>query len=206
MDLTAGILILFCNKYRSIKISRRFKSCGRNFNTGKDIIIQNPQCITIGNNVGIGKEAGFYPCVHYAGIKYNPEIIIGDNVWIGIRNSFAAINKVQIGNNVLFAGFVHITDHSHGYEDIEKPINGQQLIHKGPVIIEDDCWLGFSCEVLSGVHIGKHSIIAARAVVTKDVPPYTIVAGNPARIVKQYNFDTKKWEKVNKWNIISYQV
>ena len=59
------------------------------------------------------------------------------------------------------------------------PISKQPLISKGPVIIEDECWLGFSCEILSGVHIGRHSIIAARTVVTKDVPPYSIVAGNP---------------------------
>lgn len=176
----------------------RLKFCGRNFRIGKDVTIQNPQCITIGNNVGIGKDSCFLPCIDYAGIKYNPEIIIGNNVCIGIRNSFAAINKIQIGNNVLFAGFVHITDHSHGYEDVDKPITVQQLIQKGPVIIEDDCWLGFSSEILSGVHIGKHSIVAARAVVTKDVPPYCIVAGNPARIVKQYNFKTKIWENIKK--------
>ena len=96
---------------------------------------------------------------------------------------------------VLFAGYVHVTDHSHGYEDINMPISKQPLISKGPVIIEDECWLGFSCEILSGVHIGRHSIIAARAVVTKDVPPYSIVAGNPARIVKKYNFETNKWER-----------
>lgn len=93
---------------------------------------------------------------------------------------------------------MHITDHSHGYEDVTSPILPQKLISKGPVIIEDDCWLGFNCEVLSGVHIGKHSIVAARAVVTKDIPPYSIVAGNPARVIKQYNFETKLWEKIKK--------
>lgn len=97
---------------------------------------------------------------------------------------------------MLFAGYVHITDHSHGYEDITQPILKQKLISKGPVIIEDDCWIGFGSEILSGVHIGKHSIIAAHAVVTKNVPAYSIVAGNPARIVKKYNFETKKWEKI----------
>ncbi|MBR4388623.1 MAG: acyltransferase [Prevotella sp.] len=123
-------------------------------------------------------------------------MIIGDYCSIGIRNSFAAIDKVQIGNNVLFAGYVHITDHSHGYEDINLPVKKQKLISKGPVIIEDDCWLGFGCEILSGVHIGKHSIVAARAVVTKDVPDYSIVAGNPAKIIKKYNFETRQWERV----------
>lgn len=173
-----------------------FKKVGTKIRMGKGIKIQHPECISFGNNVGVGKNAVFLPCKNYAGIQYNPEIIIGNNVWIGIRNSFACIDKIVIGNNVLFAGFVHITDHSHGYEDIKKPIIVQPLISKGPIIIEDDCWFGFDCEILSGVHIGKHSIVAARAVVTMDVPPYTIVAGNPAKIVKQYNFESKKWEKV----------
>lgn len=138
------------------------------------------------------------PVVSDNGITYNPKIIIGDGTWIGNHSSIAAIDKVEIGKNVLFAGYVHITDHSHGYENIDIPMSRQPLITKGPIIIEDQCWLGFSCEILSGVHIGRHSIIAARAVVTKDVPPYSIVAGNPARIVKQYNFETKKWEKIKK--------
>ena len=149
----------------------------------------------MGKNVGIGAETFFGPIIHENGINYNPKIIIGDGTWIGKHSSIAAIDCVKIGEHVLFAGYVHITDHSHGYEDITRPISPQPLISKGPVVIEDDCWLGFSCEILSGVHIGKHSIVAARAVVTKDVPPYSIVAGNPARIIKHYNFETQRWEK-----------
>lgn len=168
---------------------------GKHWNKGKYVIIQNPQCLFFGDNVGIGKYAYLMPCCEYLGKVFHPKIIIGEGTWIGIRNSFAAIHGIIIGKNVLFAGYVHVTDHSHGYEDINKPISEQPLISKGPIVIEDDCWLGFSCEILSGVHIGKHSIVAARAVVTKDVPPYSIVAGNPARIIKQYNFETKKWAK-----------
>lgn len=97
---------------------------------------------------------------------------------------------------MLFAGYVHITDHSHGYENINDSIINQKLVSKGPVIIDDGCWLGFNCEILSGVHIGKHSVVAARSVVTKDIPPYSVVAGNPARVVKQYNFQNQKWEKI----------
>ena len=163
---------------------------------GKNVTFQNPETLYFGENVSIGNYSYFLPLKKYAGIKYNPKITIGNGCWIGIRNSFACIDSIQIGNNVLFAGYVHVTDHSHGYEDIEKPINGQPLISKGGIIIEDQCWLGFGCEILSGVHIGKHSIVAARAVVTKDVPAYSIVAGNPARIIKQYNTLTKKWERV----------
>ena len=191
------------NYYKKIEKLLRWKYWKNKFGTapskiaiGRHVTFQHPSHLHFGKGIGIGDYTYFLPCTQFAGEKYNPQIIIGDHCWIGIRNSFAAIDKVQIGNNVLFAGYVHITDHSHGYEDINLPVKRQKLISKGPVIIEDDCWLGFSCEVLSGVHIGKHSIVAARAVVTKDVPPYCIVAGNPARIVKKYNFDTKQWERV----------
>ena len=180
------------------KWSRKFGSCKGYINIGKDVTFQNPDSIHLGSGVGIGKYSCFLPIKHFAGKDYNPIIKIGNGCWIGIRNSFAAIDRVEIGNDVLFAGYVHITDHSHGYEDINSPMHKQPLISKGPVVIEDQCWLGFGCEILSGVHIGRHSIVGARAVVTKDVPAFSIVAGNPARIIKQYNFETKQWERVKK--------
>jgi len=165
-------------------------------NIGNDVIFQNPHCLHFGVGVGIGNQSCFLPLTNYAGLTYNPKITIGDRCSIGIRNSFACIDRIKIGNDVLFAGFVHLTDHSHGYEKIDEPIVKQQLISKGPIIIEDQCWLGFGCEILSGVRIGRHSIVAARSVVTKDVPPYSVVAGNPARVVKQYSFEQSKWLKI----------
>lgn len=181
-------------KYWSSKVG----SYDGNFNINPHCEVQNPQCLHFGRNVGIGSDTFLGPVIEDHGNKYSPKIIIGEGTWVGKHCSIAAIDKVEIGKNVLFAGYVHITDHSHGYEDITRPITPQPLISKGPVIIEDDSWLGFSCEILSGVHIGKHAVVAARAVVTKDVPPYSIVAGNPARIVKRYNFEIQKWENVSK--------
>ena len=186
--------ILF--RFRWLFWSRRFGSAKKIVRIGKDVTFQNPQYLHFGERIGIGKYTYFLPLDSYAGVKYTPKIVVGDGCWIGIRNSFACINSIEIGNNVLFAGYVHITDHSHGYADISKPINEQPLISKGGVVIGDQCWLGFGCEILSGVHIGEHSIVAARAVVTKDVPAFSIVAGNPARVIKQYNKISKQWEKV----------
>lgn len=163
---------------------------------GKNLTINNPQRVYLGNIKGIGDNTYLGPVTESVGVKYTPLIEIGDGTWVGKNCSIAAIDRVSIGKDVLFAGHVHITDHSHGFEDPYVPISKQKLFSKGPIVIEDQCWLGFSCEILSGVHIGKHCVIAARAVVTKDVPSYSIVAGNPARIIKKYNFDKKKWENV----------
>lgn len=179
--------LLWRNKFGSIAGFVKF---------GKNLTISNHHCIFLGKIRGIGDNTYLGPVVESVGVKYNPRIEIGDGTWVGKNCSIAAIERVTIGNDVLFAGHVHITDHSHGYELIDVPISQQKLISKGPVVIEDQCWLGFSCEILSGVHIGRHSIVAARSVVTKDVPAYSIVAGNPARIIKRYNQNTKKWEKI----------
>ena len=184
------------NKIRTIYYCRKFGSTGNHITIQGGVTFNNFKYIHLGNNVGIGANSFFLPVTSYNGKKYNPTIFIGDGTWIGKNCSIAAINSVKIGKNVLFASYVHITDHSHGFEDIEKPVAPQMLITKGPVIIEDDCWLGFGSEILSGVHIGKHSVIGARAVVTHDVPAYTVVAGNPARPIKKYNFNSKKWEKI----------
>lgn len=183
-------------RLRSLYWSRKFAETKGLVRISDHVFIQNPDTIHMGGGINIGKYTYFAPLKRFRGQEYHPSIIIGDNCWIGIRNSFAAIDRIEIGKDVLFAGYVHITDHSHGYEDINTPISQQKLISKGPVIIEDQCWLGFGCEILSGVHIGRHSVVAARAVVTKDVPPYCVVAGNPAKIVKKYNFETAKWERV----------
>lgn len=177
--------------------SKRFGSYKGRIKIESHVTFQNPNTLYFGKGVTIGKYSYFLPLKKFAGKTYHPRIIIGDGCWIGIRNSFACIESIEIGNNVLFAGYVHITDHSHGYEDIDTPIPNQPLISKGGIVIEDQCWLGFGCEILSGVHIGRHSIVAARAVVTKDVPAYSIVAGNPAKIIKQYNPVSKEWERVN---------
>lgn len=184
------------NHNRWLYWSRKFGLCNGKIIIGKQVTFRHPECLFFGKDVIIQKHTYFLPCKKYAGNTYNPKIYIGDGCRIGVRNSFACIHGITIGKDVLFAGYVHITDHSHGYEDVDKPITIQPLISKGGVEIGDQCWLGFGCEILSGVHIGKHSVVAARAVVTKDVPPYSIVAGNPARIIKQYNFETGLWEKV----------
>ncbi len=190
-----GIYYKVCTHLRYCYYRRRFGSAHYFVRLGKNLVINNPKCIFWGKGIGVGDNTFLGPVVNYNGSDYQPRIEIGDGTWIGKNCSIAAIHGVIIGKDVLFAGNVHITDHSHGYEQIDLPISKQNLISKGPVIIEDQCWLGFNCEILSGVHIGRHCIVAARAVVTKDVPAYSIVAGNPAKVIKHYNPQTKQWEK-----------
>ncbi len=196
MSIIYKIIGKIKNRFRFRYYKKRLGSFDVKFYLGENVEMTDPRCVHLGKSVGVGANTYLGPVTSYAGVAYNPKIIIGEGTWVGKNCSIAAIDKVEIGKHVLFAGHVHITDHSHGYEDVSKPVSLQPLISKGPVVIEDDCWLGFNCEILSGVRIGRHSVVAARAVVTKDVPAYSIVAGNPAKVVKQYDKESGKWVRV----------
>ena len=100
----------------------------------------------------------------------------------------------MIEDDVLLAPHVHITDRNHTFEDISLPIRKQSVVSPGPVRIKSEAWLGYGCQIMPNVTIGKHSIVAAGAIVTRDVPDYSLVAGIPAKIIKQYNLKTKQWE------------
>jgi acetyltransferase-like isoleucine patch superfamily enzyme len=120
------------------------------------------------------------------------DVIIGDRSRVGI--SSVVIGPVTIGNDVILAQHVVMSGLNHGYEDVTIPIKDQKCTVK-PIRIEDECWIGANAVITSGVTIGKHSVVAAGSVVTKDVPPFSIVGGNPAKVLKQYNLQTGQWEK-----------
>lgn len=120
------------------------------------------------------------------------DVIIGNRTRIGLGNTL--IGPVTVGNDVMFAQNVVASGLNHGYEDITLPIADQPVVTI-PIIIEDEVWIGANAVITAGVTVGKHSIVAAGCVVVKNVPPYSIVGGNPGRILKQYNSKTSVWEK-----------
>lgn len=120
-------------------------------------------------------------------------VIIGDRTRIGISN--VLIGPVTVGNDVMFAQNVVLSGLNHGYEDIHLSPSKQKVETK-PIVIEDEVWIGANAVVTAGITVGKHSIIAAGCVVVKDVPPYSIVGGNPGKLLKQYNPESGKWERV----------
>lgn len=125
---------------------------------------------------------------NYRGQKFFPEIVFGKNVLMNSRCHIGVINKIIIGDNVLVGCNVLITDHSHGlnnYEDVDTAPADRPLYSKGPVIIEDNVWICENAVILAGVTIGHNSIIGANSVVTKSIPPYSIAAGNPARVIRE---------------------
>jgi len=119
-------------------------------------------------------------------------VVIGDHTLIGI--GCVVIGPVTFGHNIILAQNIVISGLNHNYEDPDLPIV-QQNVYTKLIRIEDDCWIGANAVITAGVTIGKHSVVAAGSVVTKDVPPFSIAAGNPAKIIKQYNAETKSWER-----------
>jgi len=121
------------------------------------------------------------------------DVLIGDNSLVGMSN--VIIGPVTIGNNVIMAQNIVVSALNHEYRDITMPIQAQKIL-TNPIVIEDDCWIAANSVITSGVIVGKHSVVAANAVVTKDVPPFSVVAGNPAKIIKKYDFELKDWVRV----------
>ena len=174
---------------------------GINGNKGKFGVVGHiaqlncPECISIGDGTWFGE--GLYltawktfDCI-VNGQKHTqafcPTIIIGENCHFGAHNHITSTNKIEIGNNLLSGKWVTITDNSHGQITKEEllidPLK-RPIYSKGPVVIGDNVWIGDKATILPGVTIGDGAVIAANAVVTKDVPAYSVVAGNPAKVIK----------------------
>ena len=123
-----------------------------------------------------------------AGGDFHPEIHIGKNCNIGAWNNITATNFIQIGDNLLTGKWVTITDNSHGetdWETLQQAPLFRLVTSRGPVIIGNNVWIGDKATILPNVTIGDGAVIAANAVVTKDVPAYCVVAGIPAKVIKQ---------------------
>ncbi len=166
---------------------------------GEHSIIRRPCClqgegqknITIGNNTIINGNSVLGCWVKCGDQSFpNASISIGDNCCIGEYNHITAINKITIGDGLLTGRYVIISDNSHGVLSEEdaliEPVK-RRLISKGEVVIGDNVWLGDKVAVLSGVKIGDNVIVAANAVVTKDIPDNCMAAGVPAKIIKRIN-------------------
>ena len=149
--------------------------------------IMGGKYIHIGPKTNFGKGTIVTAWDEYEGVRFHPSLEIGADCNFGDYNHITCINKIKIGNNLLTGRWVTISDNDHGssnYEILSLPPVKRPLVSKGPVVIEDNVWIGDKATILAGVTIGKGAIIAANAVVTQDVPPFYIAAGVSAKIIK----------------------
>ena len=162
----------------------------------KSPIIITPQFIMLGHNVSIGYHARLEGISQYNGEEFTPCIRLCDYVSVQQNLHLTCAKQVVIGKNTAIAANVTITDIHHPYDDINLPIERQHLVVK-EVVIGEDCKIYNNAVILPGVHIGKHVTIGANSVVMRDIPDYSVAVGNPARVVKRYDFIQQKWIKCN---------
>jgi acetyltransferase-like isoleucine patch superfamily enzyme len=148
--------------------------------------------ISIGKNVAIARDVQLD--VRGKNGKGSPLFIVEEGCGLQRRGVYSARNRIHLMRNVICAHSVLVMDHSGEVED--DPADRKQETAGGTVRIEEECWIGFGAMIICDhgeLVIGRHSVVGANSVVRNSIPPYSVVAGDPARIVKQYDFSDGKW-------------
>lgn len=177
-------------RIKSHWLRSEFKSIGVGGYFEKDFTFSGGKCITIGDNVMFFEMCRLEAVTHYGEDYFYPNIKIGNNCSFGRLNHITSTNSIIIGDGLLTGQDVTITDNAHGLttlENLQLEPTRRAVYSKGPVIIGCNVWIGDKATILPNVIIGDGVIVAANAVVTKDVPSFCVVAGNPAKVIKKIN-------------------
>lgn len=173
-------------------VSRRFQAFGKGSLIGTPVgTIRGAEHIRIGENTEIAQ--GILLTTWPRELCTNPCIEIGNNCHIGKHSHISAAKSIHIGDNLLTGPNVLIVDNSHGgwgKDILGMPPSTRPLTSKGPIHIGNNVWLGTNVCIMSGVSIGNGAIVAANSIVTHNVPPYTLVAGVPAKIIRKLDVAT----------------
>jgi lipopolysaccharide O-acetyltransferase len=166
------------------------------------LLIRRPAHIRVLGSYSIGKGFTSGPGLILDVLNNDAKLVIGNNVKLNHRCHIGVMKSVKIGNDVLFASNVFISDHTHGsysgnmQSNPFQPPNDREIVC-GDVEIGDRVWIGENVAVLLGVSIGESSIIGANSVVTKDIPSFSIAVGSPAKVIKTWDRLAEQWVAVN---------
>lgn len=155
--------------------------------------IYNPHRIRVGDNCLVGKFSIIHPMSSYNGQSLNGRIVIGDNVYIGGFCQIHVMDELEIGDGAVLSEHVYVSDIFHGMELNKGLIMRQPLHSKGTVKIGANVFIGYGCSILPGVSLGDHCVVGTRSVVTHSFPAGSMIAGAPAKLIKQLNFSTGEW-------------
>ena len=180
---------IICATYYKI----RFKRFGWTSEVISPLHINGADAIQIGNHVHVQYKS-WLAAVPLTG-HGKARLVLEDGCTIGNFNHIYATGEIFLHKDVLTAVKVYISDNMHGYEDVEISILRQPIVQRNTVEIGEGSWLGENVCVI-GASIGKHCVIGANSVVTRDIPDYSVAVGSPARVIKRYDFNKKEWIKV----------
>jgi len=189
MELIRRVRIKAHSFIFSIRYSRRFIHLGAGSFMFPPFRIDGERGISLGKATSV-QSGGWLYCQGLNGGQ--ARLKIGNGCVIGYNNHITAVESVSLGDFVLTANNVYISDNVHSYQDVTKAIMHQPVTVKGRVEIGDGTWLGENVAVI-GASIGKNCVIGANAVVTHDIPDYCVAVGIPARVIRQYDLKSKKW-------------
>lgn len=181
----------------SFRLQKKFKTYGKLACILNPIVeIDGCEYIEIGDNTKINKYVRLQ--CYKTNNQNSGKIQIGKNCYIGYRFTVLSGPEgvVEIGDDVLIASDVMISNENHGMNPESELSYSNQPLSVKNVSIGNGCWLGEKVCVLPGVNIGERTIIGAGSVVTRDIPPSCIAVGNPAKVIKKYNFETHRWDNV----------
>lgn len=188
--------VLYSYKYvaqriASLILRRDFRKSG-SISAKFPLFVSGLENVEVGDGFRAEKNLRIEVFSYRKGQVFKPKVFIGKNVSINENFHLGCIDYISIGNNVLIASNVFISDHAHGdfnpSELLIAPVE-RRLITKGPVRIGDNVWIGEGVSILPGVEIGNNSIVGANSVVTKSIPNNVVAAGVPAKIIKEIVFD-----------------
>jgi acetyltransferase-like isoleucine patch superfamily enzyme len=156
----------------------------------------NPDRIEIGRDCIIGRCAEIFPLTKYGAQSFDSRIVVGDNVYIGKWVQLHAMGSITIGDGCVLSDYVYISDTAHDMDPTKGLIMTQPLVSKGPVRVGEHTFVGLGSSILPGVILGKRCIVGARAVVTRSFPDYSVIVGNPARLIRTLNPETEESVKM----------
>jgi acetyltransferase-like isoleucine patch superfamily enzyme len=190
----------WCSRIRTrlftLLIAGQFKEIGRGARISPPFRFWGLNEISLGEGVMIHRDCWIQTIPASEEEEASTKLLIGPHSGIGMGASISAARKIVLGEYVLLARNVYISDHAHAFKNVEDPIMSQGLTGIAPVSIGARTWLGQNVVVLPGVTIGQHCIIGANSVVNSSIPDFSVAVGSPARVVKQYNSGTGRWEHV----------
>ncbi|MDR2391406.1 MAG: acyltransferase [Planctomycetota bacterium] len=185
-------------RLHSAMAGRTLGSYGGNGRIEYPVHINAPKNLSVGRDVVICSGTMLSCVKEWAGRgNFDGRIALGDRVVVREGVQISAAESVTIGNDTGLGRNVLISDHDHDYRLVDRAILENPITAPRPVIIEDGCYLGAMVRVAPGVRIGRHSTIGYASVVTRDIPPYSVAVGSPARVVRRYDFEKKLWESID---------
>jgi acetyltransferase-like isoleucine patch superfamily enzyme len=195
LDVCNRAHLAWCRVKTQIWYAHVFGAVGPKTTIFRPLLLVNVRYASIGESVLIRSGARIELVVTDAAAP--PKLRIGSRVNIEQNAHIVCGGSIEICDGVAIAGNVAIVDVEHPYEDVDDNVRiGERIRTRGNrVVIGQGAFIGFGAIILPNVTIGRNAVVGAGSVVTRDVPDYCVVAGNPARIVKRYNFERKSWER-----------